>query len=61
MLEGGFRGALELGDNALGQHLAQFHAPLIEGIDLPERPLGEDAVLVECDELAERGRRQPVQ
>ena len=50
--------ALELGDDALGQDLAQLHAPLIEGIDLPDRALGEDAVLVEGDELAQGARRQ---
>ena len=54
MLELGLRQALELGDDALRQNLAQLHAPLVEGIDLPDRALGEDAVLVERDELAER-------
>src|SRR6185436_2304482 len=46
--------ALELRDDPLGQHLAQLDAPLVEGVDLPDRALGEDAVLVEGDELAER-------
>ena len=52
-------GALQLGDDPLGQHLAQLHAPLVERIDVPDRALGEDAVLVERDQLAERCRRQP--
>src|SRR5579871_399958 len=54
-------GALKLRDDSLSQDLAQFHAPLVEGIDLPDRALGEDAVLVEGHELAERRRRQLVQ
>src|SRR5271169_5221756 len=36
VVEGGFRRALELRDDPLGQHLAQFDAPLIEGVDLPD-------------------------
>ena len=54
VLELGLRRALELGDDALGERLAQLHAPLVERIDLPDRALGEDAVLVERDQLAER-------
>ena len=41
-------------NNALGQHLAQFDAPLIERIDVPDRALGEDTVLIKCDKFAER-------
>ena len=41
------------------QHLAQFDAPLIERVDLPDRPLREHAVLIECDQRAECLRRQP--
>src|SRR5215470_11836286 len=48
--------AFEFGDDVQGQHLAQFDAPLIERIDVPDCALGEDAVLVEGDELAERRR-----
>src|SRR6185437_878732 len=61
MLELGIRFALELRDDLLGQRLAQLHAPLVEGVDLPDRALGEDAVLVERHQLAERGRRQLLQ
>ena len=54
MLELGFRRTFELGDDPLGERLAQLHAPLVELIDLPDRALGEDAVLVERDQLAQR-------
>src|SRR6476659_3053420 len=54
----GFLGALELGDDPLRERLPQLHAPLIEGVDLPDGALGEDAVLVERDQFAERSRRQ---
>src|SRR5690348_10477395 len=46
--------ALELRDDALCQHLAQLNAPLVEGVDPPDRALDKDAVLVERHELAER-------
>src|SRR5262249_13758325 len=58
VVEPGLRVALELRDDALGQGLAELDAPLVEGVDLPDRALGEDAVLVEGDELAERPRRE---
>ena len=60
MAERGLRLALELGDDALGQHLAQLDAPLVERVDVPDDALGEHAVLVERDELAERFRREPL-
>ena len=40
----------EFGDDALGEDFAEFDAPLVEGVDLPEDALGEDAHLVEGDE-----------
>ena len=52
--------ALQFRDDALGQHLAQLHAPLIERADVPDGALGEDIVLVERDQLAERFRREPL-
>ena len=58
MVERGFRRAIELGNDALGQNLPELYSPLVEGIDLPDRALGEDTVLVKRDQLAERGRRQ---
>src|SRR3954464_5125381 len=41
-----FAGALELGRYPLGEHFAERHPPLIEGVDLPDHSLGEDDVLV---------------
>src|SRR5262249_1099069 len=55
------RCALELRNDPLGEHLAQLHAPLVEGVDLPDGALGEDAVLIECDQLAERTRCQAIE
>src|SRR3954454_19550727 len=48
---------LELGNDRLGQDLPQLHPPLVKGVDPPDRPLGEDAVLVEGDQRPERLRR----
>src|SRR5215469_15536813 len=62
VLEGGFRAArFQLADDALGEHLAQLDAPLVEGVDAPDRPLGEHGVLVEGHELAQRLRGEPVE
>ena len=52
--------ALELGDDRLRQHLAELDPPLVEGVDAPDRALGEDPVLVERDEAAERAAGQPL-
>src|SRR5579862_1049041 len=52
------RRTLKLRDDVLGQHLAQFHTPLIEGVDLPDRALRKDAVLVQSYQLAQNFRRQ---
>src|SRR5262249_13320178 len=38
--------ALQLGDNALRQRFAQFNAPLIKRIDVPDHALRKDRVLV---------------
>ena len=48
--------AMQFGDNAAGQYLAKFDAPLIETVDRPDRALGEHAVLVQCHQAAERRR-----
>src|SRR6202453_535216 len=61
MLQFRLVGALELWNDALGERLAQFDAPLVEAIDAPDRALGEDAVLVQRDQLAQRGRSQAIQ
>ena len=46
-------GAFELRKDPSCEHLAEFHAPLIEAVDVPHHPLGEDAVFVKGDERAE--------
>src|SRR5262245_4099896 len=51
----GLLGALELRDDLLREGLAQLHAPLIEGVDAPDRALGEDTVLIERNQLAQGG------
>jgi hypothetical protein len=40
--------ALEFLDNTLGQYFAKFHvhAPLVERVDIPDGPVGEDDVIV---------------
>ena len=43
-----------------GQHLAEFHAPLVKGEDVPDDPLCKDLVLVERDERAEGFGRQGI-
>src|SRR5262249_14142937 len=54
----GWVGILQLRDDALGQHFAQLHAPLVERVDLPDRTLRENDVLVERHQRAEDFRRQ---
>lgn len=49
VLERRFGRALELRDDALRQHLSQFHAPLIERVDLPDDALSEHQMLVKSD------------
>ena len=39
----------------MGEDFAEFYAPLVEGVDVPEDALGEDAHFVERDEAAEDG------
>ena len=60
MFELGFSRALEFGYDALGEDFAQLNAPLVEGIDTPYCSLGENTVLVERNQFAQRRRRQPV-
>ena len=43
-----------IGSKAGRQFLAELDAPLVEGIDVPDRRLDEDAMLVERDDAAER-------
>src|ERR671930_2515636 len=60
MAKSGLRLALEFRDHLLSQHLAEFDAPLVKRVNTPENALGEDAVLVKSDKLAERCRREPL-
>ncbi len=53
MFQVGFPGGFEFGDDALGEDFAELDAPLVEGVDVPEDALGEDAHFVEGDEAAE--------
>src|ERR1700684_3062914 len=48
--------SLNLGNDVLGQDLAQLDAPLIEGVDLPDGALGKYRVLIERNQLAQRFR-----
>ena len=57
MRELGFVLTLKFGNDALGQHFAQLHAPLVEGIYIPNRALSKDRVLIERDEFAQSFRR----
>src|SRR5207249_421589 len=51
---------LQFGHDALGELLTQLDAPLVERVDVPDRSLNKDAVLVQRDELAERFWSQPL-
>src|SRR5207244_13071335 len=53
-----FLWTLKFRNDAVGQYLSQFDAPLVERIDMPDRTLNEDLVLIECDQLAQRLRCQ---
>ena len=41
---------LQFRQNGLGKLLAKLHAPLVEGVDVPDHALREDPVLVEGDQ-----------
>jgi len=57
VLELGRRLAFEFGNDALGKHFAQFDAPLVKRINVPDHALREDTVLVKRDEVAENFRK----
>ena len=50
----------ELGRDARGELLPELDAPLVERVDVPDRRLREDAVLVEREQRAERRRIEPL-
>ena len=55
MLQVWLPSGFELGDDPLSQGFAEFDAPLVEGVDVPDHALGEDAHFVEGNEAAEGG------
>ena len=57
MFELGCGLALKFWNDSLGEHLAQFHTPLVKRINVPNHALREDAVFVKRDEFAENFRR----
>src|SRR5579875_4176061 len=58
VLELRFVRVLQLWNDFLRELLAEFHAPLVERVDMPDRALGEYAVLVQRDQRAQGTRRQ---
>src|SRR5271157_4842541 len=60
MLEIKLGHAFEFANDTLRKSLTQLNAPLVEGVDVPERSLGKDAVLVKRNQFPERLRRQPL-
>jgi len=44
--------ALQFRDNALGEHFTELHAPLVERVNVPNRALGKNNVLVKSHKLA---------
>ena len=59
MLQRWLLGCLEFRYDPLGQDLAQFDAPLIKRIDLPDRSLCKHTVFVERHQFAQSLRSQP--
>ena len=60
MLQGWLSRAFKFRNNALRQHFAEFHAPLVKRIDLPDYALREHRVLIERNQFAEHRRRELV-
>lgn len=50
--------ALDARGKPASQLLAEFNAPLVEGIQVPQDTEAEDLVLIECNQLAEAERGQ---
>ena len=53
-----FRGRGQLRNHVLRELLAEFNAPLVGRIDLPDRALNKHAVFVQRDKSAQGGGRQ---
>ena len=52
--------ALKLRNNPHRQHLPQLHAPLVKRINLPDRPLHKNTVLIKRHQLAQNMRRESI-
>src|SRR5581483_3049904 len=50
----------KLRKDTLREDFAEFDSPLIERVDVPDGSLGEDTVLVQSHQSAERCRREPL-
>ena len=44
--------------NPIGKHFAQFHPPLIEGIQVPDGPLHEHFMFIQGNQFSQHGRSQ---
>ena len=51
MVKSRFLLTFEFGDNPLRQLLAQFDTPLVKRVDVPDRSLRKNTMLVESDQL----------
>src|SRR5258705_6719878 len=60
MIELGLLLALQLRDDALSQHLAELDAPLVERVNIPNHPLGENGVFVKGNEFTEHFWCEPL-
>ena len=58
MLKLRLSGTLQFRNDARREDFAQLHAPLIEGVDGPNRTLREDAMFLEGHQRAHDARRQ---
>src|ERR1051326_298619 len=46
--------ALQFGNDSIREYFAEFNAPLIERVDVPDRPLSKHTVFVERDQPPQR-------
>src|SRR5882724_264856 len=60
MIELWFLLALQLRDDALSQHLAELDSPLVERVNIPNHPLGENRVFVKGNEFTEHFWCEPL-
>src|SRR5437660_11088330 len=55
----GLSSALKFRDDPVCQYFAEFDAPLVERIDVPDCALDKNLMLIECNQLAQYLRCQP--